>query len=102
MRRAAKAMAAHYSRGKLRRSSVWNERDPGSNASFDVLTDAGLDRQREPAPPMYFVVVCGHDDVPLPQLPALSLFDDGRLSLWQEFARVAKRERQLVWDELDA
>jgi hypothetical protein len=51
---------------------------------------------------MYFVVVCAADGVALPALPALSLFDDDALSLWREFARMARRERQLVWDEIDA
>jgi hypothetical protein len=47
-------------------------------------------------------VVCAGAEVALPALPPLSLFDDGRLSLWHEFARAARRERQLTWDELDA
>jgi len=40
--------------------------------------------------------------VPLPSLPALSLFDDGALALWRDYARALCRERQLAWDELDA
>jgi hypothetical protein len=51
---------------------------------------------------MYFIVVCSAKGVALPSLPPLSLFDDGRLSLWREFDRIAKRDRQLTWDELDA
>jgi len=51
---------------------------------------------------MYYVVVCGAAGVSLPKLPSLSLFDDGELSLWREFARSMQRERQLVWDEIDA
>jgi 2-polyprenyl-3-methyl-5-hydroxy-6-metoxy-1,4-benzoquinol methylase len=58
--------------------------------------------QREPAQPMYFLVVCGGREAALPILPALSLFDDGALTLWREFERAQKRERQLAWDELDA
>jgi O-antigen biosynthesis protein len=93
---------AWYAQRVLAHSLLWNEVDPTIDATFDVLTDSGPARQREPAAPMYFVVVCARDDVTLPKLPSLSLFDDGRLSLWHEFARIAKRERQLVWDELDA
>ena len=55
-----------------------------------------------PAPPMYFVVVCAANGVALPALPALSLFDDGALSLWRDYARALARERELAWDELDA
>jgi len=93
---------AWYAQRVLAHSLLWSEREAGTNASFDVLTDAGPTRQREPATPMYFIVVGASGGVSLPKLPALSLFDDGRLSLWQEFARAAKRERQLAWDELDA
>lgn len=93
---------AWYAQRVLAHSLLWNEVDSGADATFDVLTDEGPGRQREPAAPMYFVVVCARDGVPLPKLPALSLFDDGRLSLWHEFERIAKRERQLAWDELDA
>jgi hypothetical protein len=51
---------------------------------------------------MYFVVVCAAEGVALPALPALSLFDDGALALWRDYARALVRERQLAWDELDA
>ena len=91
-----------YAQRVLAHSLLWNEVEPTVDAAFDVLTDSGPGRRREPASPMYFVVVCAGGDVSLPKLPALSLFDDGRLSLWHEFARIAKRERQLIWDELDA
>ena len=37
-----------------------------------------------------------------PALPALSLFDDGTLALWRDYARALLRERELAWDELDA
>ena len=51
---------------------------------------------------MYFVVVCAAAGAALPALPALSLFDDGALALWRDYARALVRERQLAWDELDA
>ena len=93
---------AWYAQRVLAHSLLWREGQTEPNASFDLLTSDGPSRHSEPAAPMYFVVVCARDGVPLPKLPALSLFDDGRLSLWREFARVVKRERQLTWDELDA
>lgn len=93
---------AWYAQRVLAHSLLWRERDAGSGASFDVLAAEGHATQNAPASPMYFVVVCAARGVALPVLPALSLFDDGRLSLWREFARVARRERQLAWDEIDA
>ena len=62
----------------------------------------GLARRAAPAAPMYFVVVCAARGVALPALPSLSLFDDGELSLWRDFARAMRRERELAWDEIDA
>ena len=93
---------AWYAQRVLAHSLLWSEREAGTRASFDLLTNDGRARQDTPAAPMYFVVVCAAADVALPALPPLSLFDDGRLSLWHEFARAARRERQLTWDELDA
>jgi SAM-dependent methyltransferase len=91
-----------YAQRVLAHSLLWDDRGVADGVSFDVLTDDGASRRVSPAPPMYFVVMCAAAAATLPALPALSLFDDGELSLWREFTRVAKRERQLVWDELDA
>jgi SAM-dependent methyltransferase len=91
-----------YAQRVLAHSLLWRDRGVADGVSFDVLTDDGPSRAESPAAPMYFVVVCAAADIPLPDLPALSLFDDGELSLWREFARVAGRERRLTWDELDA
>jgi hypothetical protein len=51
---------------------------------------------------MYYIVVCGGEDAVLPALPALSLFDDSKHSLWRDYARALGRERELAWDELNA
>ena len=56
----------------------------------------------EPAPPMYFLVVCGAENATLPSLPDVALFDDGRQSLYRDYQRALLREKQLYWDELDA
>ena len=93
---------AWYAQRVLAHSLLWSEREAETRASFDLLTDEGRTRRDTPAEPMYFVVVCAAAAVALPALPPLSLFDDGRLSLWREFARIAKRERRLTWDEIDA
>jgi SAM-dependent methyltransferase len=90
----AQRVAAH--------SLVWREQATEGDVGFDVLADGLPGRRAEPAPPMYFVVACSAAKAALPALPAISLFDDGALSLWREFARVAMRERQLAWDEIDA
>ncbi len=82
----------------LAHSVLWAE-GSGQGPIDYALPDGA---QREPAPPMYFLVVCGARETTLPALPALSLFDDGSLMLWREFERAQKRERQLAWDELDA
>ena len=42
------------------------------------------------------------EGVALPALPELSLFDDGRQSLYRDYRRALLRERQLCWEELDA
>jgi len=99
---AAFPQQAWYAQRVLAHSLLWSESDAASNASFDVLTPDGPARHEQPATPMYFVVVCGREGVALPKMPALSLFDDGRLTLWREFTRVVKRERQITWDEIDA
>jgi SAM-dependent methyltransferase len=94
---------AWHSQHVVAHSAMWADGHAGNGiASFDVLTADGPERRDAPAEPMYFVVVCAADGVALPLLPALSLFDDDALSLWREFARMARRERQLIWDEVDA
>jgi SAM-dependent methyltransferase len=83
-------------------SLLWSERHRGGAIAYDILADDVPQRRDAPAAPMYFVVVCGAAGAPLPELPALSVFDDGALSLWRDYARAVARERQLAWDELDA
>ena len=51
---------------------------------------------------MYFVVVCGSRNAALPQLPDLSIFDDGALSLYRDYERALLAEKRLFWDEVDA
>jgi SAM-dependent methyltransferase len=93
---------AWYAQRVLAHSALWAEPRADETISFEVLTADGPARTAAPAAPMYFFVVCAAAGVPLPRLPALSLFDDGALSLWREFERALLRERQLAWDEIDA
>ncbi len=90
----AQRVAAH--------SLIWREGATGGDVRFDVLVGDAPAVAAAPAAPMYFVVACGAAGVALPALPAVSLFDDGELSLWRDYAKVALRVRQLAWDELDA
>jgi len=83
-------------------SLLWSEGAREGAVAFDALADDVAQRRAEPAPPMYFVVACGSAEAPLPTLPALSVFDDGALSLWRDYARALERERELAWDEIDA
>jgi len=90
----AQRVAAH--------SLLWREGATQGDVHYDALTDSGPVARDAPAAPMYFLVLCAAAGVRLPALPALSVFDDGALSLWRDFARTLRRERQLAWDEIDA
>jgi SAM-dependent methyltransferase len=90
----AQRVAAH--------SLLWAEARDTGPVAYDTLGGGVAERRAAPAEPMYFVVVCGAQGVELPELPALSVFDDGALTLWRDYARALARERQLAWDELDA
>jgi len=86
-------------------SAFWaDDADPaaGRAASMLALVGDDIEARTEPAPPMYFVVVCAAEGVALPLLPELSLFDDGHQSLYRDYMRALLRERQLSWEELDA
>jgi SAM-dependent methyltransferase len=83
-------------------SLLWAEGDCRQPAQFLVLPQNEAKVVREPAPPMYFVVICASPEAHLPPCPALSMFDDGALALWRDYARALERERQLAWDEIDA
>jgi SAM-dependent methyltransferase len=83
-------------------SLLWSQEARAGEVTYDTLARDVLEHRAEPAPPMYFVVVAGAADARLPRLPALSVFDDGELGLWRDYARALLRERQLAWDELEA
>ena len=93
---------AWYAQRVIAQSAMWADGAGNTSNAFLTLADDTVQPLRAPAPPMYFVVVAAAAGVPLPALPALSLFDDGQLSLWQDYARTLLHEQQLVWDELDA
>jgi len=90
----AQRVAAH--------SLFWSQARREGDVAFDVIVDDAAQRRAEPAAPMYFLVVCGAADAVLPTLPVVSIFDDGELTLWRDYARTLMRERHLAWDEIDA
>ena len=86
----------------LAQSALWAEDEEGLGAQYLALPADAVHTNTQPAPPVYFVVVCAATGVTMPVLPTLSLFDDGALALWRDYARALGRERQLAWDEIDA
>lgn len=93
---------AWFGQRVLAQSALWAEGDNRRPAQFLSLPGDSTQSVPAPASPMYFVVVCGGPGATLPACPALSLFDDGALALWRDYARALYRERQLAWDEIDA
>jgi SAM-dependent methyltransferase len=94
-----------YGQRVVAHSALWAEGAAAAaarGAAFVALTDDGAALPAEPAPPMYFVVVCAAAAVALPALPGVSLFDDGAQSLFRDYIRALRREKALSWDELDA
>ncbi len=94
-----------YGQRVVAHSALWVERADAAAPRAGTLVGLVGDEVRleaEPAPPMYFVVVCAADGVRLPGLPELSLFDDGRQSLYRDYTRALRREKALAWDQLDA
>lgn len=93
---------AWYAQRVIAQSVLWAEAPAGGATSFLTLADHRPSASPAPASAMYYVVVCGGEGTALPALPALSLFDDGELSLWRDYARALGRERELAWDEFNA
>ncbi|MFO1315286.1 MAG: class I SAM-dependent methyltransferase [Burkholderiales bacterium] len=93
---------AWYAQRVVAQSALWAEGPSAGAASCVTLAGDRPAAAAAPAPPMYFVVVCGGVGATLPALPSLSLFDDGALSLWRDYARALRHERELEWAERDA
>lgn len=93
---------AWFAQRVLAQSALWAEGPSTGRATYCTIAGDRPESAAAPAPPMYFIVACAAEGVTLPALPALSLFDDGELSLWRDHERALVRERSLAWDELDA
>ncbi len=94
---------AWYGQRVIAHSLLWKEDGSATPAAeLMVLADDQVRKQRMPAPPMYFLVVCGGDEAVLPRLAELSVFDDGAQSLYRDYERALLAEKRLYWDEIDA
>jgi ubiquinone/menaquinone biosynthesis C-methylase UbiE len=92
-----------YGQRVLAHSLLWKEQqDEVSGSEIVELANDLVQLRTEPAPPMYFVVVCGARETVLPQLSGLSLFDDGKQSLYRDYGRALRAEQRLYWNEIDA
>ena len=89
---------AWYAQRVLAQSAIWSNDSATAGTEFVTLDGA----RAEPAQPMYFLVIAAADGVDLPALPALSMFDDARSSVWRDYVRALTRERELAWDEIEA
>ena len=105
----ASALAKHfpqqlwYGQRVLAHSLLWAETVPDERAAqWIALADRRVDALDVPAPPMYFVVICGAGEAALPRLPALSVFDDGVQSLYRDYQRALLEEKRLYWEEINA
>jgi len=94
---------AWYGQRVLAHSLLWSEvASAAPGTELVALADDRVTQPSVPAPPMYFVVVCGAADASLPSLPPFSLFDDGAQSLYRDYERALLAEKHLYWDELNA
>ena len=91
-----------YAQRVIAQSALWAQAPGDAGVAFVTLAEDMPAAAAAPAAPMYFVVVAAGAHVPLPALPALSLFDDGTQALWRDYARALLREKQLEWAERDA
>ncbi len=87
---------AWYGQRVVAQSALWAEDDRGAPTSCIALVDDKPVSARAAAPPMYFVVVCAAKNVALPVLPALSLFDDGALTLWRDYVRMLAHDADVA------
>jgi len=94
---------AWYGQRVMSHSLLWSEEPPSSpRGEIVVLSDDQVQWRDTPAPPMYYIVVCGGPAAVLPRLADLSIFDDGRQSLYRDYDRASRAEKRLFWDEADA
>jgi SAM-dependent methyltransferase len=92
-----------YGQRVLAHSLLWAEAAAGERSPQCIaLADHHVETLDAPAPPMYFVVICGAGEAVLPRLPALSVFDDGAQSLYRDYQRALLEEKRLYWEEIDA
>jgi SAM-dependent methyltransferase len=94
---------AWYGQRMLAHSLLWAENALDlRSADLLALTREGVRSLKLPAPPTYFVVICGGSTATLPALPQLSIFDDGAQSLYRDYERALLAEKHAHFDLADA
>ena len=94
---------AWYGQRVLAHSTLWAENSsPPRVAELVALTGDGVQALDAPAPPVYLLVVCGGPGGHLPRLPVLSLFDDGKQSLYRDYERALLAEKRAYLEVVDA
>ena len=100
---AAFPQQAWYGQRVMSNSVLWSEQPPSTpRGEIVVLSDDRVQWREAPAPPMYYIVVCGGPTAVLPRLADLSIFDDGRQSLYRDYDRACRAEKRLFWQQADA
>ena len=89
---------AWYGQRVIAQSALWAESEGGgaAPASCVTLVDDRPVVTAAAAPPMYFIVICAAKEAALPTLPALSLYDDGALTLWRDYVGLLEREADVA------
>jgi len=92
-----------YGQRVVSHSMLWSE-SPSEKLATELLAlvDDRIMVPAVPALPMYFLVICGAHSTRLPQLPDLSLFDDGAQSLYRDYERALLLTETLRYDVIDA
>jgi SAM-dependent methyltransferase len=92
-----------YGQAIVARSAVWREDAPHDAVELVELDGGGrLEVRSQPCEPVYFLVLAAATGVPLPSLPAVSLFGDPAAGLLAQYREAARRAAQLYWDERNA
>jgi SAM-dependent methyltransferase len=86
-----------YGQRLLFHSLIWPESRRNAAPELETLsmTDGRPTSVTQPAPPMYFLVVCAGPDATLPKTDRLSLFADHDQAMYREFERTTRAERNL-------
>jgi SAM-dependent methyltransferase len=92
-----------YGQRLLFHSLIWSETTCANAPALETISisDGRPTPVAQPAPPMYFLVICGGPDASLPGSNLVSLFADHEQTIYREFERTTQAERKLypMWLE---